>query len=109
MLKNFKYSIITLIILPLIVIPFILKSIKRILEPFPAVIFPAGARKVKINNSKILMTQSKFYGKLIGNKNNWVELPIKEFCQPLPPIFCSRLWKTNFGQKKLGQHFLSSR
>ena len=100
-IRNYKFSIVTLIFFPLLVTPFILKTINKKLEPYPAAIFPSAPSKVKINNSQIILTRKKYYGKSISDKNIWVELPHQEFCFPLRLSFCRYLFKTKFGQEKL--------
>ena len=100
-IRNYKFSIVTLIFFPLLVAPFILKTINKKLEPYPAAIFPSAPSKVKIDNSQIILTRKKFYGKPISDKNIWVELPHQEFCFPLSVNFCRYLYKTKFGQEKL--------
>jgi len=100
-IKSYKFSIVTLIYFPLLVTPFILKTINKKLEPYPAAIFPSAPSKVKIDNSQIILTRKKYYGKSISDKNIWVELPHQEFCFPLSISFCRHLVKTKFGQEKL--------
>lgn len=100
-IKSYKFSIVTIIFFPLLVTPFIFKTINKKLEPYPAAIFPSGPSKVTIDNSQIILTRKKFYGKSINNKNIWVELPYQEFCAPLSKNFCRYLVKTKFGQEKL--------
>ena len=102
LIKNYKFSVLTSIILPFLITPYILKEIYK-KEPYPAVIFPSGPSKVKIDNHKIIIIRRKLYGKKIGKGNRWVELPYQKFCKPLSVNFCRYLVNTKFGQKKLAR------
>ena len=96
-MKSFPYSWLSFIMVIALVVPFGLKKKSSYLEPYPAIIFPAGAGKINLNQSNITFNQSRLWGK--KPDGSWKQVRLKQFFSPIPIHYKGYIAGNSFGLK----------
>jgi len=79
-----------------LVVPFAIRFLAPVMEPYPAVLLPAGAGKIKTAENQLDFEQTAIYGKAAG-RDEWTRLVPSQFLDPIPPEFFPPLAQRYFG------------
>ncbi|MGF1459588.1 MAG: hypothetical protein ACFBSG_11235 [Leptolyngbyaceae cyanobacterium] len=86
----------TLLLGMLIIFPYTFKYLNHNKEPYPAIIFPAGASRVETDSNTFEFNTTSVYCKSL--KTNELEKQVvAEFMYPIPPRYFSRIVNNKFG------------
>ena len=93
---KYPNTLYTILLFGFLLIPFVLRNLAPILEPYPAVLLP-GAGVIRLTqDDKIDFTRPAIYGRAAG-RGAWTRLSPVQFLQPLPPEFFPSLAQRYFG------------
>jgi hypothetical protein len=84
----------TLLIAVALIVPESLRSFSPTLEPYPAVILPAGAGTIRINDGTVRARRTFLTAKRNGE---WEEVDLAEFLAPVADHYLGRIVKRDFG------------
>lgn len=84
----------TLLLIAILIIPFCIKT-KTEIEPFPAVILPAGANKVPVGATESNYTTTSLFA--VNKEDTWSKLNTRELLKPLPSSFHNVIIFREFG------------
>lgn len=87
----------TLLIALALIVPESLRSFAKTLEPYPAVILPAGAGTVNINNGKVRVKRTFLTAMRNGE---WQEVDSSKFLAPIAEHYFGHITRRNFGFPK---------
>lgn len=90
----------TVLLLLVLFIPFTLRTLSTQLEPYPAILMPSGAGKVRVDNEIITYRVTKFYGQ--NADSEWLEITASQLIDPIPVQYVSQLLAIDFGLTELG-------
>lgn len=91
-----KYLAIRVLIVLFLLLPFLLKSIDRFLEPYPAILFPAGGKKVKAFDGNITVhNELEYY--LVLKSGETIKIDLMEAFNNLPNNRVKALLNKDFG------------
>jgi hypothetical protein len=92
---KYPNTLYTIILFGFLLVPFVLRNLAPVLEPYPAVLLP-GAGVIKLTQDKIGFTRPAIYGRAAGG-GDWTRLSPLQLLQPLPPEFFPSLAQRYFG------------
>lgn len=95
MLGKHKLSF-NLLLLTALVVPYGLKLLSPLLEPYPAIIFPAGAGKVESSQDTFEFSISNIYCFNLLTED-WEKLSTRSFLHPIPPQRFYAISRNEFG------------
>ena len=90
----------TFVLVIFLFLPFCLRFVGK--EPYPAILFPSGASKIKKKEDQISFKVVKYYA--LDKNGKWVEIDRKAFMFPIPAHYLDYLVVRNLGLKKNGKH-----
>lgn len=82
-------------------VPFAITFLAPVLEPYPAVLLPAGGGRINTTGDRLDLGRTSIYGKVAG-RDAWTRLSLLEFLSPIPPEFSSLLAQRSFGLSPAG-------
>lgn len=88
----------TLLLAFILVPPFALTTLKPHLEPYPALILPSGAVKVKVGAKDISFVRTSLWGKQ-ETDNTWTRIDLETFWTPLPKQYFKPIVRNSLGLK----------
>ena len=91
-----------------LVIPFTLRCFAPILEPYPAVLLPSGAGRIKAAEDQMDFVKTAIYGRVAG-RETWTRLSPSKFLNPVPLEFFPPLAERYFGLSPVGPKASSTR
>ena len=77
--------------------PFGLRTLSTRLEPYPAVLLPAGATRVRLNQSEVSFSRTTLTCR--GRDGNWQPLDVTRLLSPIPPWYLHDIVSNEFGLK----------
>ena len=77
--------------------PFALRTLSTRLEPYPAVLLPAGASRVRLNQSEVSFSRTTLTCR--GRDGNWQPLDVTRLLSPIPPWSFHDIVSNEFGLK----------
>ncbi len=83
----------TIIILFSLFVPFCLRTLG--IEPYPAVLLPAGGGSIKKVNNHVALETKKLYA--LDSSGNWKKINLTLFLYPIPIQYSPNLISYNFG------------
>jgi hypothetical protein len=84
------------VILVVFLLPFCLRFVG--FEPYPAILLPSGASKIKKADEKISFEVTKLYA--LNERGNWAEIDQKQFMSPIPVYYLDYILDQNLGLNK---------
>jgi hypothetical protein len=93
---KYPNSIYTVALLTVLVVPFAVAFLAPPLEPYPAVLLPSGAGKIKTTGDQMDLSRTSIYGKVLGS-GSWTRLSPPQFLSPIPAEFFPPLAQRYFG------------
>ena len=91
----------TALLLGFLLVPFAIREFAPALEPYPAVLLPSGAGRIKTTQGQIDLGRTGLYGKVAGS-NAWTRLSPAEFLNPIPPQDFLPIAQRYFGLSPIG-------
>ncbi len=91
-LFSLKFTVFLILVL---LVPFVLKTVSRKLEPYPAIILPSGASKLDLKEGKIGVDGISIYG--YDTQGNLEKIDVKQFIAPIPSHYFHVLANNEFG------------
>lgn len=91
---RYKYTVFTVLIFLLLVVPFVLKTIDMRLEIFPSVILPSSSGTIDIDRD-FTVGSVELYG--IAQNNDTLKIDKGDFMKPIPKHYLTLLVKNDFG------------
>ncbi len=88
----------TLLLAFILLPPFTLKTLNHNLEPYPAIIFPSGARKIDVGAREISFNRTSLWGKH-EKDNTWTRVDVETFLAPIPVHFLPAIARNSLGLK----------
>ena len=76
-------------------LPFVARALSAQLEPYPAVLLPAGAGWIEAGSKQLRFGQLKLWGRCGGE--SWRELDSERFMHPIPVHYLGGIEQRNFG------------
>jgi hypothetical protein len=80
----------------ILVVPFAISFVAPVLEPYPAVLLPSGADRIKVAEDQMDFERTAIYGRVTGHEA-WIRLSPSEFLFPVPPQYFPLLAQRYFG------------
>jgi hypothetical protein len=88
---------ISLIIFALLLLgPFILTTVRPDLEPYPAIILPAGAWTISLKTEELSFPDHSIYGRREHNQE-WIALDTRRFLDPIPAWYLMGIMSAGLG------------
>ena len=87
----------TLLLSCLLIPPFVLKTVFPTLEPYPAIILPAGSDTVNIEDSKVSFVKTSVWAKPKDKAKSWSQIDSEKFLAPIPVYYLKYIVLTSFG------------
>lgn len=88
----------TLGIAALLFVPFVTRSLSGALEPYPAVLLPAGAGWIESRAKELRFDQLKLWGHCAGpGDEQWRELDSERVIAPIPVYYLGAIEERGFG------------
>ena len=87
----------TLLLSCLLIPPFVLKTVYPPLEPYPAIILPAGSDTVNIENSRVSFVKTSVWAKPKDRLESWSQIDSEKFLAPIPVHYLKYIVLTSFG------------
>jgi len=84
-----------------LLVPFAIGYLAPTLEPYPAVLLPSGAGRIKTTGDQIDFNRAAIYGRVAG-RDAWTRLSPSQFLNPIPPEFFPPLAQRYFGLSPIG-------
>ena len=84
-----------------LLVPFAMRFLAPILEPYPAVLLPSGGGLIKVAD-QMDFDRSAIYGRVAG-RDDWTRLSPSHFLDPIPPQYFPPLAQRYFGLVPVGQ------
>ncbi|MCC0177964.1 hypothetical protein I4641_13350 [Waterburya agarophytonicola K14] len=78
--------------------PFLLKMLSASLEPYPAIILPAGAHQVDLDSTQVNFSRISLWGKQLPD-NSWTRIDSEKFLEPIPHEYLTHIVNNSFGLK----------
>lgn len=94
--KEYKFLTLVFLLAMLLFVPYGLKLLSISLEPYPAIIFPAGSDKVVKNRDTYEFKSSKIYC-LDPMTEEWICQDTSSFLSPIPRGYYKDIIKNEFG------------
>jgi len=69
-----------------LLVPFAIRTLAPTLEPYPAVLLPAGTGTIKMTGGQIDLDRIAICGRAAGS-DAWTRLSPSQFLNPIPPQF----------------------
>jgi len=91
----------TALLSTVLVVPFAITFLAPVLEPYPAVLLPAGGTRINTTGDRLDLGRTSIYGKVAGG-DAWTRLYPLEFLSPIPPEFSPLLAQRYFGLSPVG-------
>jgi hypothetical protein len=91
----------TTVLSAFLLVPFAIRYFAPLLEPYPAVLLPAGAESIKTTEGQIDFGRTAIYGRVPG-RDAWTSLSPSQFLNPIPPEFFGPLARRYFGLSPIG-------
>ena len=88
----------TLLLAFILLPPFVLKTLKPHLEPYPAIILPSGANTVDVGVRDISFSRTNLWGKH-EKDNTWTRIDLETFWPPLPSQYFGPIVRNSLGLK----------
>lgn len=95
-MNQYPNLLLTLGLAGLLLPPFGLKILASSLEPYPAVILPAGAHQIELDSSKVNFTRTSLWGKKLSD-NSWVRIDSEKLLDPIPNEYLGHIVNNSFG------------
>jgi hypothetical protein len=92
---KYPNSLYTTLLFGFLVVPFVISYVTP-LEPYPAVLLPAWAGRIKVGEDQMDFDGTAIYGRIAG-RDAWTRLVPREFLYPIPPEFFPPLAQRSFG------------
>lgn len=86
----------TALLFTFLVVPFTFRYLAPILEPYPAVLLPSGAGRIKAAEDQMDFVKTAIYGRTAG-RVTWTQLSPSKFLNPVPLEFFPSLAERYFG------------
>jgi hypothetical protein len=83
-------------------VPFTISYLAPTLEPYPAVLLPSWAGRIKTTEDQIDFNRTAIYGRVAG-RDAWTRLSPSQFLNPVPPEFFPPLALRYFGLSPFGR------
>lgn len=96
MLNQHKFLILSLLFTIGLTVPYGVKLLSPHLEPYPAIIFPSGAGKVRQSQGKFEFRVNNIYC-IDSSTKEWKRQDTSSFLFPIPPHYFSSIIKNEFG------------
>lgn len=95
---QYRYVISFAILSAVLLVPYTLRivSSQDLLEPYPAIMLPAGASTVKRDTERFEFTRTQLFG-IDPKSGDWKSLDATELLRPVPVHFLNALAKNRFG------------
>jgi hypothetical protein len=93
---KYPNTVYTAVLLVVLVVPFAIAFLAPPLEPYPAVLLPAGAGKIKTTEDQMDFSRTSIYGKVPGS-DSWTRLSPPQFLSPIGAEFFPPLAQRYFG------------
>ena len=91
-----RYFILRFVIILFLVLPFLLKTVNRSLEPYPAILFPAGGKKVKgFEDNMIVYNEMEYF--LLLKSGETKKIDLMNTFNRLPNPMVKALLRNNLG------------
>lgn len=97
-MAQFKYTIITLILIIVLGLPFILRLKHPRMEPYPAILYPSGATLIKTNDNTV-----SFFSVELSDSTKVYNT--EELLNPIPVHFLFEFGETGYGLRKFSSEF----
>jgi hypothetical protein len=78
-------------------VPFVARSLSGALEPYPAVLLPAGAGWIESRAKELRFDQLKLWGRCRGERASWSELDSERVMAPIPVYYLGAIEERGFG------------
>ncbi len=95
----------TLLLAFILLPPFALKTLSSRLEPYPAIIFPAGAGKVDVGAREISFRMTSLWGKH-EKDNTWTRVDVETFWAPIPTQYFGAIVRNSLGLKSAEEEII---
>ena len=95
-MRKYPYLLATSILGLLLVPPFLLKTLSASLEPYPAIILPAGPHQVELTGDRVNFTRLSLWGKKPAT-GSWTRIDSKKFLAPIPHEYLENIIDNSFG------------
>ena len=95
-MNQYPNLLLTLGLTCLLLPPFVLKMLASSLEPYPAVILPAGAHQIELDSSKVNFTRTSLWGKKLSD-NSWVRIDSEKLLDPIQNEYLGHIVNNSFG------------
>jgi hypothetical protein len=84
-----------------LLVPFAIREFAPTLEPYPAVLLPSGAGRIKTAEDQVDFDRTAIYGRVAG-RDSWTRLMPSQFLNPVPPEFFPPLAQRYFRLSPIG-------
>jgi hypothetical protein len=93
---KYPNTVYTTLLSAFLLVPFAIRILAPTLEPYPAVLLPAGTGGIKTTEGQIDLDRTAIYGRAAG-RDAWTRLSPSQFLNPIPPAFFLTLAQRYFG------------
>lgn len=94
-MNKYPHLSLSLLLFFLLVVPYVLK-IRYDLEPYPAIILPAGANKINTSTKEVIFHRTSIWGRH-EKDNTWKKVDVEAFLSPIPPHFLHAIIRNSLG------------
>ena len=91
-LFSLKFTVFLVLVL---FVPFVLRTLAKQLEPYPAIILPSGASKIDLKEGVIGVNSLSIYG--YDTQGKLEKIDVKQFIAPIPSHYFPVIAKNEFG------------
>jgi hypothetical protein len=91
----------TALLFAILVVPFAISFVAPVLEPYPAVLLPSGADRIKVSEDQMHFERTAIYGRVAAHEA-WIRLFPLKFLYPVPPQHFPLLAQRYFGLSSVG-------
>lgn len=96
-MKQYPYLSLSLLLACVLLPPFLLRIAYPSLEPYPAVLLPAGAGTIAIGRGEVRFARVALWGRKDGDDLHWAMIDAEDFLRPLPAHFLNAVAGNSFG------------
>ena len=94
-----RQTVFTILLAGILIGPFCLRTMWPSLEPYPAIMLPSGAGKLKLQPDEFSFSRLVVYGQ-DGENNKWTLVDPLKFLDPIPVWYLNDLAYRHFGLRE---------
>ena len=95
-MNRYPHLLTTIILSGILIPPFLLKMLASSLEPYPAIVLPAGAHQVKLTDTQVNFSRTSIWGKDLAT-DSWTRIDSEQLLDPIPNEYLGHMVYNSFG------------